>query len=91
MALKHGTVRRVPTLENSHTINVARFEETYRELSRLQKCPILRGYSKKILLANNPSSYLRRALASFARAIGEFLSVFRHSVIDRQPAVDKQA
>jgi hypothetical protein len=53
------------TLTNPRTSNTARYEEAYKELSRLQRCPTVRRSSQDHKMANNSANLLSKILAFF--------------------------
>jgi len=68
MAVNTGVVRRVSLVANPRTLGLSRYEERYKELSRLQRCPIIvrKGYPKR-MSKRNPITYLIELLKVFAK------------------------
>jgi hypothetical protein len=72
MAVNTGPVRRVSIVANPRSLGLARYEEKYRELSRLQRCPIIRSSSNNFKLyckPVNPFTKILSVLATTFRAL----------------------
>jgi len=67
MAAYTGAVRRVSIVANPRSFGLARYEEKYKELSRLQKCPILRTASTKKAPVTSFIAVFIKALKTFAK------------------------
>jgi len=67
MAVNTGVVRRVSLIANPRTFGVARYEDKYRELSRLQRCPILRIASTNKSPETNLLGHLIKALKALIK------------------------
>ncbi|PWU03252.1 MAG: hypothetical protein C5B53_00690 [Candidatus Melainabacteria bacterium] len=67
MAVNAWAVRRVSIVANPRTFGMPRYEEKYKELSRLQKCPILRTASTKSLSNGNLLDSFIKALKSLVK------------------------
>ena len=70
MAVNTGVVHRVSLIANPRTFDLARCEEKYKELSRLQRCPILRIDSSRQSSARKPFDSLIKMLTNFGKRLG---------------------